>query len=69
MYRSKILNRIMLDCFLKFIVHELNSEIVKSGMVVLTGREKTNVTDTDMVVDWKLQPTTGTVLGERERES
>jgi hypothetical protein len=69
MYRSKILNRIMLDCFLKFVVHELNSEIVKSGMVVLTGREKTNVTDADMAVGWKLQPTTGTVLGERERES
>jgi hypothetical protein len=59
----------MLDCFLKFVVHELNSEIVKSGMVVLTGREKTNVTDADMAVDWKLQPTTRTVLGERERES
>jgi hypothetical protein len=41
MYRSKILNRIKLDFFfLKFIVHELNSEMVKSRMVVLTGREK-----------------------------
>jgi hypothetical protein len=34
MYRSKILNRIKLDYFLKFVVHELNSE-----MVVLTERE------------------------------
>jgi hypothetical protein len=38
MYHSKILNRIKLDCFLKFVVHELNSE-----MVVLTGREKVDV--------------------------
>jgi hypothetical protein len=28
MYCSKILNRIKLDCFLKFIVHELNSKMV-----------------------------------------
>jgi hypothetical protein len=41
-YRSKILNRIKLDCFLKFIVHKLNSKIVKSRIVVLTGREKTD---------------------------
>jgi hypothetical protein len=43
MYRFKILNRIKLDYFLKFIVHELNYEMVKSRMVVLTGREKVNV--------------------------
>jgi hypothetical protein len=43
MYRCKILKRIKLDCFLKFIVHELNYEIVKFGMVVLTGREKIDV--------------------------
>jgi hypothetical protein len=44
MYRSKILNRIKLDCFLKFVVHELNFKMVKSEIVVLTGREKV---DTD----------------------
>jgi hypothetical protein len=37
MYRSKILNQIKLDYFLKFVIHELNSE-----MVVLAGREKTD---------------------------
>jgi hypothetical protein len=42
MYRSKILNRIKLDCFLKFVIHELNSKMVKSRMVVLNGREKTD---------------------------
>jgi hypothetical protein len=44
MYGSKILNRIKLDCFLKFVVHELNSKMVKSEMLLLTGREKANVT-------------------------
>jgi hypothetical protein len=28
--------------FLKFVVHEMNSEMVKSGMEVLTEREKTD---------------------------
>jgi hypothetical protein len=28
MYRFKILNQIKLDCFLKFVVHELNYEMV-----------------------------------------
>jgi hypothetical protein len=42
MYRYKILNRIKLDCFLKFIIHELNSKIVKSEKVVLTERKKSN---------------------------
>jgi hypothetical protein len=64
MYCSKNLNRIKLDCFLKFVVHELNSEMVKSRMMVLTGREKANV-----AVGWKLQPAAGTVVGDSERES
>jgi hypothetical protein len=38
MHRSKILNQIKLDYFLKFVVHELNSETV-----MLTGREKADV--------------------------
>jgi hypothetical protein len=29
----------------------MNYEMVKSGMLVLTGREKTDVTDADMVID------------------
>jgi hypothetical protein len=40
MYHYKILNRIKLDCFFKFVVHELNYEMVKFGMMVLTEREK-----------------------------
>jgi hypothetical protein len=42
MYHSKILNRIKLDCFLKFVVHEMNSEMFKSKMVMLTSRENAN---------------------------
>jgi hypothetical protein len=42
MYCSKILNWIKLDYFLKFIVHELYSKMVKSEMLVLTEREKTD---------------------------
>jgi hypothetical protein len=42
MYCSKNLNRIKLQCFLKFVVHELNSEMVKSEMVVLPERQKAN---------------------------
>jgi hypothetical protein len=43
MYRFKICNRINLDCFLKFIVHELNSEIILFEMVMLTVSEKVDV--------------------------
>jgi hypothetical protein len=38
--------------------------MVKFGMVVLIGREKT-----DMLVGWILQPAARVVVGERERES
>jgi hypothetical protein len=61
MHRSKILNQIKLDYFFKFIVHELNSETV-----MLTGREKADV---DMAVSLMLQPATGVLVDERERES
>jgi hypothetical protein len=44
------INGIKLYYFLKFVVHELNSEIVKSKIVVLTEKEKTDVADTDVVV-------------------
>jgi hypothetical protein len=38
--------------------------MVKSGIVLLAGKEKV-----DVAVGWKLQPAAGTVVGERERES
>jgi preprotein translocase subunit Sec63 len=56
-------------CFLKFVVHELNFKMVKSKMMVLTGREKTNVADIDVTVSWKLQTAAETVVGERVRKN
>jgi hypothetical protein len=44
MYHFNIFNRIKLVSFLKFVVHEINSEMVTSRMVVLTERKKTGVT-------------------------
>jgi hypothetical protein len=67
MYRLKFCNRIKLVCFLKFDLHEMNSEMVKSGMVVLTRREKVDMADTDVVVGWMLQPAVGTVVDKREK--
>jgi hypothetical protein len=37
-------------------------------MVVLTGREKIDVIDTDVAVDWILQSVTEAVVGKRERK-
>jgi hypothetical protein len=39
-------------CFLKFGVHKINFKMVKSGMVMLTRREKDDVTNTDITVDY-----------------
>jgi hypothetical protein len=46
--------KFLYNCFLKFVVHEINSEMVKSVIVVLTEREKSDVTDTNVVVCWML---------------
>jgi hypothetical protein len=37
-------------------------------MVLLTEREKTDMSDTDVIVSWRLQPTARTVGSERKRE-
>jgi hypothetical protein len=47
MYR--ILN-FYVSVFLKFVVHKINSKMVKFRMVVLTGREKTDMADANVVV-------------------
>jgi hypothetical protein len=36
--------------FLKFVIHKIKFEIIKFKMVVLTKREKINVTDTDVTM-------------------
>jgi hypothetical protein len=46
----------------------MNSEIVKSEMMVLIRREKTDVADTDVSVNWMLQHADGAVLDEREKK-
>jgi hypothetical protein len=51
MYCFKILNLIKLDYFLKFIVHELNYEMINSEMMMLTDKEKIDVADTDVIMD------------------
>jgi hypothetical protein len=66
MYHFKICNRIKLVCFLKFIVHEMNSKMVKSGIVVLTEREKTDITEADVAVGWILQLCRAERKGERK---
>jgi hypothetical protein len=40
--------------------------MIKSGMVVLTRREKADI---DVVVSWMLQPAAGALVGKREREN
>jgi hypothetical protein len=46
----------------------MNSKLVKCGMVVLTEREKPDVTDADVVVGWMLWATGRALVVERERE-
>jgi hypothetical protein len=41
----------------------------KFGIVVLSEREKTDMTDTDVSVGWMLQPTAGAVVKEREKDN
>jgi hypothetical protein len=47
----------------------MKSKMVKFRMVVLTRKEKVDVTDTDVPMGWMLYPTARAVVGERERES
>jgi hypothetical protein len=39
------------NLFFNFVVHKINSKMVKSEIVVLVVTEKTDVTDADMPVD------------------
>jgi hypothetical protein len=64
MYRFKICNRIKLVCFIKFIIHEMNYEMIKSEIAMLIRREND---DTDVIMDWMLQPAARALVGEREK--
>jgi hypothetical protein len=46
----KICNQIKLVCFLNFVVHEINSEMIEPEIVVSTEREKADVVDADAAV-------------------
>jgi hypothetical protein len=43
MYLSKNCNLIKLVFFLKFIIHEINSKIIKYEIMMLTRKEKTDM--------------------------
>jgi hypothetical protein len=38
--------------FLKFVVHKMNSEMVKPKIIKLIRRDKTDMTDADVIVGW-----------------
>jgi hypothetical protein len=42
----------------------MNSKIVKSEMVVLTGRENTDIVDADVAMDWMLYTAAGALVVE-----
>jgi hypothetical protein len=58
--------KFLYNYFLKFIVHKINSKMIKSRMVVLTERDKTDV---DVAVYWMLYPTAEVLVDERKREN
>jgi hypothetical protein len=43
------------NCFLKFIIHKINSKMIKSRMVMLTREEKAAVSDANVYVGWMLR--------------
>jgi hypothetical protein len=49
-YHLKIYNQIKFICFIKFIVHKINYEMIKSEMVTLIGIEKSDMADVDMTI-------------------
>jgi hypothetical protein len=46
--------KFLYNYFLKFIVHEINSEMVKFGMLMLIVRENDNMVDANIIMDWTL---------------
>jgi Holliday junction resolvasome RuvABC endonuclease subunit len=46
----------------------MNSKMVKSKMVVLTGKEKSDIADANVVAGCMLQPTAGAVVNEIKRK-
>jgi hypothetical protein len=42
------------NCFFNFIVQKINFKMVKCGMMMVTGREKIDMVNADVVVSWIL---------------
>jgi hypothetical protein len=57
------------NCFLNFVIQKMNYKMVKCVIVVLTRRQKTEVTDVDMVVDWMLYTVAGVLVIEWKRKN
>jgi hypothetical protein len=46
----KICNQIQLIYFIKFVVHKMNSEMIKSVIVILIEKENVDVTNTNIAI-------------------
>jgi hypothetical protein len=46
--------KFLYNYFLKFIVHKINSKLIKYEIVKLTERKKTNMTNINVIVSWML---------------
>jgi hypothetical protein len=46
----KICNKIQLIYFIKFVVHKMNSEMIKSVIVMLIEKENVDVTNTNIAI-------------------
>jgi hypothetical protein len=57
-YNSKLFYisyfKFLYNYFLKFIVHKINSKLIKYEIVKLTERKKTNMTNINVIVSWML---------------
>jgi hypothetical protein len=56
-------------CFLKFVVYKIKFKIVKSVMVLLTGRENADVTNANVAIGWMLLTAAEALVNKSEKEN
>jgi hypothetical protein len=56
-------------CFLKFVVYKIKFKIVKSVMVLLTGRENADVTNANVAIGWMLLTAAEVLVDKSEKEN
>jgi hypothetical protein len=56
-------------CFLKFVVYKIKFKIVKSVMVLLTGRENADVTNANVAIGWMLLTAAEALVDKSEKEN